>query len=99
MGPRHYDVVVVGAGPAGSCTARYAAAGGCDTLLIEKRQEIGSPVRCGEGIARHFLEDCGIPFNRKWVAQEVKGAKIISPNGTELRIDERYAGNEVGIVL
>jgi len=99
MAAREYDVVVVGAGPAGSCTARYAAAGGCDTLLIEKRQEIGSPVRCGEGIARHFLEDCGIPFNRKWVAQEVKGAKIISPNGTELRIDERYAGNEVGIVL
>lgn len=94
-----YDVVVVGAGPSGSSAARYAAAGGCNTLLLEKRQEIGSPVRCGEGIARHFLEDCDIPFNRKWVAQEVKGAKIISPNGTELRIDERYAGNEVGIVL
>src|SRR5436309_1620690 len=41
-----YDVVVVGAGPSGSMTARYAAAGGCRTLLIEKRQEIGSPGRC-----------------------------------------------------
>ena len=99
MAATKYDVVVVGAGPAGSCAARFAAAGGCRTLLVEKRQEIGSPVRCGEGIARHFLEDCDIPYNRKWVAQEVKGAKIFSPNGTELRIDERYAGNEVGIVL
>src|SRR2546426_241756 len=94
-----YDVVVVGAGPSGSMTARYAAAGGCRTLLIEKRQEIGSPVRCGEGLARHFVEDTKLPFDRKWVGREVKGAKIFSPNGTELTIEEAHAGNEVGIVL
>lgn len=94
-----YDVVVVGAGPSGSVTARYAAEGGVDTLLIEKRQEIGSPVRCGEGIARHFLDDCNIPFDSKWVACEVQGARVVSPSGAELIIDERYAGTEVGIVL
>src|SRR5947199_2705675 len=94
-----YDVVVVGAGPSGSMTARYAAAGGCRTLLIEKRQEIGSPVRCGEGLARHFVEDTKMPFDQKWVGREVKGAKIFSPNGTELTIEEAHAGNEVGIVL
>ena len=99
MADLRYDVVVVGAGPAGSSTARYAAMGGANVLMIEKRQEIGSPVRCGEGIARHFLDDVGIPFDRKWVAQEVKGAKIISPAGNVLQIDERHAGNEVGIVL
>ena len=32
-----YDVVVVGAGPAGSQAARWAAKGGCSTLMIEKR--------------------------------------------------------------
>ncbi len=99
MADPRYDVVVVGAGPAGSSTARYAAMGGCSVLMIEKRQEIGSPVRCGEGIARHFLEDVKVPFDSKWVAQEVKGAKIISPAGNVLKIDERHAGNEVGIVL
>jgi len=101
MGPaiEPYDVVVVGAGPAGSLTARYAAAGGARTLMIEKRQEIGSPVRCGEGIARHFLDECAIAFDKKWVAQEVSGAKVIAPNGTAFKIDERYAGNEVGLVL
>ena len=93
------DVVVVGAGPAGSMTARYAAMNGCDTILIEKRQEIGSPVRCGEGLARHFVEDTKLPYSRKWIAAEVKGAKIFSPNGTELTIEEASAGNEVGIVL
>jgi len=94
-----YDVVVVGAGPAGSMTSRYAAAGGAKVLMIEKRQEIGSPVRCGEGIARHFLDECNIPFDRKWVAQEVKGAKVVSPCGNVFKIDEKHAGNEVGMVV
>src|SRR5207249_9535667 len=99
MSSYQYDVVVVGAGPSGSMTARYAAAGGCKTLLIEKRQEIGSPVRCGEGLARHFVEDTKMPFDQKWVGREVKGAEIFSPNGTELTIEEAHAGKEDGIVL
>lgn len=80
-------------------TARFAAKSGCDVLLIEKRQEIGAPVRCAEGIARHFLDDTDFPYDERWVAATVKGAKIISPNGTEFTIDEVHAGNEVGIVL
>ncbi len=55
-----YDVVVVGAGPAGSVAARRAAEGGLKTLLIEKRNEIGVPVRCAEAIgadlSRQFIE-------------------------------------------
>lgn len=42
------DVLVVGAGPAGSSAAEFAAAGGADVLVIEKRPVIGVPVRCGE---------------------------------------------------
>src|SRR5216117_1669097 len=92
MPSSQYDVVVVGAGPSGSMTARYAAAGGCNTLMIEKRQEIGSPVRCGEGIARHFLDDCGIPYENKWVAQEVKGAKIAAKAGSEIWVKTTAVG-------
>lgn len=43
-----FDVVVVGAGPAGSSAALFAAAGGARVLLVDKRQEIGFPVQCGE---------------------------------------------------
>jgi digeranylgeranylglycerophospholipid reductase len=43
-----YDVVVVGAGPAGSMAARAAAEGGASTLLLDRRPELGHPVQCGE---------------------------------------------------
>jgi heterodisulfide reductase subunit A-like polyferredoxin len=45
-----YDLVVAGAGPAGSVAAWTAAEAGLSVLLLEKRQEIGSPVRCAEGV-------------------------------------------------
>lgn len=44
------DVLVVGAGPAGSTVARYAAEKGLDVTLIERRSKVGYPVRCGEFI-------------------------------------------------
>ncbi|MFP4196806.1 MAG: geranylgeranyl reductase family protein [Methanomassiliicoccales archaeon] len=45
---REVDVLVVGAGPAGSTAAEHAARRGAEVLLIDRREEIGVPVRCGE---------------------------------------------------
>jgi digeranylgeranylglycerophospholipid reductase len=42
------DVLIVGAGPAGSTTARYCAGKDSRVLLIDRRREIGYPVQCGE---------------------------------------------------
>ncbi len=93
------DVVVVGAGPAGTITAKYAAISGAKVLVIEKRQEIGSPVRCGEGIAGRWLSGVGIKESESWLVHRVKGAKIVSPDGSILYIDEKIAGKEVGMVI
>jgi digeranylgeranylglycerophospholipid reductase len=41
-----YDIVVVGAGPAGSTAALYAARNGASVLLLDKKREIGSPIQC-----------------------------------------------------
>lgn len=94
-----YDIVVVGAGPAGSTTARYAAMNGAKVLMIEKRQEIGSPVRCGEGIGKALLEKIDLKPDKRWIANEVLGAKLISPNGSILTLSERMAGDETGYVI
>ena len=41
-----HDVVVVGAGPAGSIAATRLAAAGYDVLLIEEHETVGQPVHC-----------------------------------------------------
>jgi digeranylgeranylglycerophospholipid reductase len=93
-----YDVVVVGAGPAGSIAARTAAENGLDVLLIEKRQEIGDPVRCGEGTGKLGLMEFIEPDPR-WICAEVTGARIFAPDGTCVELSEKLAGKEVGYVL
>ncbi len=93
-----YDVVVVGAGPAGSMAAKTAAERGLNVLLVEKRQEIGVPIRCAEGISKKSLEKF-FEVKERWIANEVIGAKIYSPDGTEIVLSEERAGNEVGYVL
>lgn len=96
---RTVDVLVVGAGPTGSTAARYAARGGADVLLIEKRSEIGTPVRCGEGVAKRWLEEIGLAPAPEFICHEVDGARVIAPDGTALVVDETRAGNECGYVL
>jgi digeranylgeranylglycerophospholipid reductase len=43
-----YDVIIVGAGPAGSSAALAAAQRGVKVLLLDQRQRIGVPVQCAE---------------------------------------------------
>jgi len=43
-----FDIIVVGAGPAGSMAARFAAEKGVSVLILEKDRDVGYPVRCGE---------------------------------------------------
>jgi digeranylgeranylglycerophospholipid reductase len=93
-----YDVIVVGAGPAGSITAKTCVEGGLDVLLIEKRQEIGDPVRCAEGVGKDALIK-HIPPDRRWIAAEVKGSRIIAPDGTEILMSGDAAMKDVGYTL
>ena len=94
-----YDVIVVGAGPTGSIAARTAAEE-CDVLLIEKRQEIGTPVRCAEGVDKDRLSKFIQP-DKKWIANEIYGARIIAPDGTTLHLSGEAVGmeGEMGFIL
>jgi digeranylgeranylglycerophospholipid reductase len=93
------DCLVIGAGPAGSVTAREVAKGGWKVLLIEKRAEIGVPVRCGEGISKSLLDMIGLERNGSFISSEMDGAKIHSPGGVVLTLGPEIAGPEVGFVI
>ncbi len=95
-----YDVLVIGAGPGGSMAARYAARHGLKVLMVEKRPEIGVPVRCAEGISRAWMEEVEIEPQEKWIDAYMDGAKIYSPDEKSVvELTAEQAGNEVGFVL
>jgi len=93
-----YDVVVVGSGPAGSVTARFAAESGAKVLIIERRQEVGVPVLCGEGISRK-IDEWDMLDGKRWIAGKMEGARIYSPDGTMVKLSADVAGNETGYVI
>lgn len=80
----NYDAIVIGGGPAGSTFARIAAAGGMEVLVIDKRKEIGVPVRCGEGLGARVIIDQGLELPKRCIATEIYGAKVVAPNGKEI---------------
>jgi len=93
-----YDVVIVGGGPAGSATARFAAENGAKVIVIERRQEIGVPVLCGEGISRK-IDDWDMLDGDRWIAGRMDGARIYSPDKTCVTLSAEQAGNETGYVI
>ena len=82
------DVLVIGAGPAGSSTAKHAALNGAEVILMDKKSEIGSPKRCAEGVSKEGLKKLGIEPNSRWVTKELSGVRLISPNGTDVWMKE-----------
>ena len=82
------DVLVIGAGPAGSAAAKHAALGGADVILIDKKSEIGTPKRCAEGIYDHGLKWLGIEPDPAWAVQRINGGTLIAPDKTRLTLDE-----------
>ena len=78
-----YDVIVVGAGPAGSMAARFAADKGIRVLMLEKDRDVGYPVRCGEAVSKAGIEEFLTP-DSKWIASSIDKFSLVSPDNTEV---------------
>jgi menaquinone-9 beta-reductase len=81
--PDSADVIVVGAGPAGSATAFYLASAGLDVLVLEKSRFPREKV-CGDGLAPRAvkaLTGMGVPLAESdgWVRS--KGLRIVGGGG------------------
>jgi digeranylgeranylglycerophospholipid reductase len=86
-----YDIIVVGAGPAGSIAARFAAEQGVSVLMLEKDRDVGYPVRCGEAISKAGVEEF-IPSDEKWITAHINKFSLNSPDGTEAVVEFEDAG-------
>jgi digeranylgeranylglycerophospholipid reductase len=84
--------VVIGAGPGGCTAAWVAARAGLRVLLLEKRQEIGSAVRCAEGVGHVPLSQFISPDPR-WISATVTSASITKvEHGRHHEVQSRSGG-------
>ena len=92
-----YDLAVIGAGPAGSTTARLAAERGLCVLMIDKRQELGAPIQCSGAISRHALLENGVTPDDEFIHEAIYGFKVYNEAGRAKTIDYRQLKpNEYG---
>jgi len=83
-----YDVVVVGGRIGGSISSLFASKNDVDVLMIEKRQEIGSPVQCAEGTTFSTFETLEMKPSKKYICTEIMGAQVHAPDGSSFRVKE-----------
>lgn len=81
---RIYDVVVVGAGPAGSAVARDIAGAGFKTLLVEEHACIGEPLHCAGLVSPRTLALASVGDDV--VLNQLTGAFINGPGGGRLAV-------------
>lgn len=99
-----YDIIVAGAGLAGSLAAAMAAKGGASVLLLDrnKEQEVGKKTNwgwtCGDAVANDHLkfikEKTGLVFSYPELDLKVDGVVALSPD-----FKSRYLFDGEGYVL
>lgn len=73
-----YDVIIVGAGPAGCRTAALVANRGFRVLVLEEHEEIGKPVQCA-GLVSWRLRQLLTDLQSEIIINKVDRAKFFSP--------------------
>ncbi len=71
------DVLVVGAGPAGSTAAFRLAEKGHRVLVVEEHAKVGEPVQCAGLVSRRVLDLAG---SEAFVLAPVRGASVFGPS-------------------
>jgi len=82
--PHDFDVIVVGAGPAGGMAAGTAAAMGLRTALIEEHPEIGAPAHCSGKLQLHAFREFHLP--QHLILNTLQAGAFYAPDGTVARV-------------
>ncbi|MEO0094340.1 MAG: NAD(P)/FAD-dependent oxidoreductase [candidate division WOR-3 bacterium] len=86
-----FDIIVVGAGPAGSSAAYTAAKEGLAVALFEEHPQIGIPLQCAEGLSRSTIKNY-LDIKPEWTAVSLQGSIVRGPTGGEFKIEYPNVG-------
>ena len=81
------DVLVIGAGPAGSTTAKYIAKKGYNVILVDSKEFPGTPQQCSGLFSKNILDLTELKNNE--ILREIKGAIIYSPSMRKFEINTK----------
>jgi digeranylgeranylglycerophospholipid reductase len=86
-----FDVVVAGAGPAGLMAALGLAREGHRVLVADRKDRLGSPVRCAEGIGQEALRDY-VALDERWISAAIRSVRLVAPSGGSVQLDSLAPG-------
>jgi geranylgeranyl reductase family protein len=75
------DVLVVGAGPAGSTAAARLATAGLSVRVVEEHPRVGYPVQCAGLVSQRVIDLAG---SSSFVRTSVRGASVFGPSLTSI---------------
>jgi len=78
--PNKYDVIIIGAGPAGLLAALETVKAGLKTLLIEKDAQVGQPLNCAEGVPCQSFENI-LAVRPHWIKSRINRGRLFDPSG------------------
>ena len=87
-----YDAVIVGASIAGLYTGMKLSRAGWKVCIIDRRSEIGIPVRCGEATGNRLELSRFIEIDESWIAGDIKGMTFHLNERDPLKIEVKDAG-------
>lgn len=93
---KNFDVIVVGAGPAGAMAAQYAAKGGLRVALLERKEKAGIPIRCGEGTGHEGISK-SVDLEECWIQTTINTVRMISSSG--YKVDLNIIGKDKSYII
>src|SRR5512136_2562010 len=89
-----YDIIIIGAGPAGLCAARSVIRSVklCSVCMIDKIIPWELPIQCAEGVGRLGLEEALGVVHPSWIRQVISSACFHAPDGSTITYTDKSKG-------